>query len=124
MRAGVARGNGLQGFSLRCPGFSFLFRGVQRGYFSFQRVRSEVVKADELLLSARRLRGRNVFPLADHGAMTASAILANCQRRSGNLLIADDSVASLEYLVQAFNCDLSMNSANRVIVFCQRPFMM
>jgi len=25
-------------FSLPCLGFSFLFRGVQRGYFSFQRV--------------------------------------------------------------------------------------
>jgi hypothetical protein len=36
----------------RLLGFSFLFRGVQRGYFSFQRERSEIMKVDELLISA------------------------------------------------------------------------
>jgi hypothetical protein len=36
----------------------FLFRGVQRGYFSFQRERSETMKADELLISAVRLHCR------------------------------------------------------------------
>ena len=30
-----------QRFSLACPGFSFLFGGVQRGYFSFQTKRNE-----------------------------------------------------------------------------------
>jgi hypothetical protein len=35
-----------QRFSLACLGFSFLFRGVQRGYFSFQRERSEIMKVD------------------------------------------------------------------------------
>ena len=41
-----------QRFSLACLGFSFLFRGVQRGYFSFQRERSEIMKANELVISA------------------------------------------------------------------------
>jgi hypothetical protein len=39
--------------SLACQKLSFLFRGVQRGYFSFQRERSEIMKADELLISAK-----------------------------------------------------------------------
>jgi hypothetical protein len=39
----------------RLSRLSFLFRGVQRGYFSFQRERSEIVKADELLISAKEL---------------------------------------------------------------------
>jgi hypothetical protein len=46
---------GPQRFSLACLGFSFLFRGVQRGYFSFQRERSEIMKADELLILAEEL---------------------------------------------------------------------
>jgi hypothetical protein len=52
--SGVAlrAGTGPQRFSLACLGFSFLFRGVQRGYFSFQRERSEIMKVDELLISA------------------------------------------------------------------------
>jgi hypothetical protein len=37
-------------FSLACQSFSFLIRGVQRGYFSFQWKRSEIMKADELLI--------------------------------------------------------------------------
>jgi hypothetical protein len=37
----------------------FLFRGVQSGYFSFQRERSEIMKADELLISAEELPRRN-----------------------------------------------------------------
>lgn len=41
-----------QRFSLACLGFSFLFRGVQRGYFSFQRECGEIMKADKLLISA------------------------------------------------------------------------
>ena len=52
MRVGIAGGNGPLRFSLACLGFSFLFRGVQRGYFSFQRERSEIMKADGLLISA------------------------------------------------------------------------
>jgi hypothetical protein len=52
IRGGVASGKGPLRFSLTCLGFSFLFRGVQRGYFSFQRERSEIMKADELLISA------------------------------------------------------------------------
>jgi hypothetical protein len=43
---GVAGENGPLRFSLACLGFSFLFRGVQRGYFSFQRERSEIMKVD------------------------------------------------------------------------------
>jgi hypothetical protein len=62
---GVAGGNGPLRFSLACLGFSFLFRGVQRGYFSFQRKCSEIMKADELLISGRGLRGRSRFLLAD-----------------------------------------------------------
>ena len=54
-REGVAGGNGPLRFSLACLGFSFLFRGVQRGYFSFRRERSEIMKADELLISPRAL---------------------------------------------------------------------
>ena len=54
-RVGVAGRNGPLRFSLACLGFSFLFRGVQRGYFSFQRERSEIMKADELLISAKEL---------------------------------------------------------------------
>jgi len=42
-------------FSLRCLGFSFLFRGVKRGSFSFQRERSEIMKADGLLISTKEL---------------------------------------------------------------------
>jgi hypothetical protein len=45
-------------FSLPFLGFSFLFRGVQRGYFSFQRERGEIMKADELLISVRELPGQ------------------------------------------------------------------
>jgi hypothetical protein len=32
-----------------------VFRGVQRGYFSFQREHSEIMKTDELLISAKEL---------------------------------------------------------------------
>jgi hypothetical protein len=46
-------------FSLACLGFSFLFRGVQRGYFSFQREPSEIMKTDGLLISAEELPWRN-----------------------------------------------------------------
>ena len=56
----VLRGGALRGgwtarlrFSLACLGFSFLFRGVQRGYFSFQRERREIMKVGELLISAK-----------------------------------------------------------------------
>ena len=42
-------------FSLACLGLSFLFRGVQRRYFSFQKERSEIKKADELLTSVEGL---------------------------------------------------------------------
>jgi hypothetical protein len=52
---GVVGGNVPQRFSLSCLGFSFLFRGVQRGIFSFQRERSELMKADELPISAKKL---------------------------------------------------------------------
>ena len=45
---GVAGGNVPLRFSLACLGFSFLFRGVQRGYFSFQKEGSEIMNADEL----------------------------------------------------------------------------
>jgi len=38
---GVAGGNVPLRFSLACLGFSFLFRGVQRGCFSFQRERAK-----------------------------------------------------------------------------------
>jgi hypothetical protein len=61
-------------FSLACLDFSFLFRGVQRGYFSFQRERSEIMKADEPLISAKELPCRSRFPFADHGSMSDSAI--------------------------------------------------
>jgi hypothetical protein len=73
-RVGVAGGNGPQRFSLACLDFSFLFRGVQRGYFSFQRERSEIMKADDPLISAKELPCRSRFPLADHGSMSELAI--------------------------------------------------
>jgi PadR family transcriptional regulator, regulatory protein PadR len=47
-------------FSLACPGFSFLFRGVQRGYFSFQREPSEIMSADGPLISAGGLPWQNI----------------------------------------------------------------
>jgi hypothetical protein len=56
-------GNGPLRFSLACLGFSFLFRGVQRGYFSFQRERSEIMKVDELLISAKELPWRKLISL-------------------------------------------------------------
>src|SRR5947207_409813 len=62
-------------FSLACLCFSFLFRGVQRGYFSFQRERSEITKVDELLISAEELPWRKPIPLADHSSMSALAIM-------------------------------------------------
>jgi hypothetical protein len=37
----------------RLSKLSFLFRGVQRGYFSFHGERGEIMKADELLISAK-----------------------------------------------------------------------
>jgi hypothetical protein len=49
LRAGTAP----QRFSLACQSFPFLFRGVQRGYFSFQRERSEIMKRDELSISTK-----------------------------------------------------------------------
>jgi len=48
---GIAGRNVPQRFSLVCLGFSSLFRGVQRGYFSFQRERGETMKAHDLLVS-------------------------------------------------------------------------
>jgi hypothetical protein len=58
-REGVAGRKVPQRFSLACLGFSFLFRGVQRGYFSVQRKCSEIMKADGLLISAEELSSRN-----------------------------------------------------------------
>jgi hypothetical protein len=42
-------------FPVACLAFSFLFRGVQRGYFFFQSERGEIMKVDELLISAKEL---------------------------------------------------------------------
>ena len=50
-------------FSLACLGFSFLFRGVQRGYFSFQSERSEIMKVDEWLISAKELPWQKMISL-------------------------------------------------------------
>ena len=72
---GVAGRNVPLRFSLACLDFSFLFRGVQRGYFSFQRERSEIMKADDPLISAKELPCRSRFPLADHGSMSDSAMM-------------------------------------------------
>ena len=60
---GVAGGKGPQRFSLACLGFSFLFRGVQRGYFSFQSERSEIMKVDEWLISAKELPWQKMISL-------------------------------------------------------------
>jgi hypothetical protein len=67
-------GTGAQRFSLACLGFSFLFRGVQRGYFSFQGERSEIMKADELLISAKGVHWQKSFLFANHGSPSDSAI--------------------------------------------------
>jgi hypothetical protein len=61
----VAAGTGRRDSLSLVQAFLFLFRGVQRGYFSFQTVRSEILKADELLISARGLPWRSRFPLAE-----------------------------------------------------------
>jgi hypothetical protein len=74
-------------FSLACLGFSFLFRGVQRGYFSFQRERSEIMKVDELLISAKGLPWRSRFPLADHGSMSDSAIRTKPATRAAKSVV-------------------------------------
>ena len=50
-------------FSLPCLGFSFLFRGVQRGYFSFQSERSEIMKVGEWLISAKELPWQKMISL-------------------------------------------------------------
>jgi hypothetical protein len=60
----------------------FLIRGVQRGYFSFQRGCSEIMKADELLISARGLRGRSRFLLADSRVNERLGDLAPTQNSS------------------------------------------
>jgi hypothetical protein len=44
IREGVAGRNVPLRFSLACLGFSFLFRGVQRGYFSFQSWPTHIMK--------------------------------------------------------------------------------
>jgi hypothetical protein len=54
---GVAGRNVPLRFSLACQSFSFLFRGVQRGDFSFQRERSEIMKGDELLTQPKGFTG-------------------------------------------------------------------
>jgi hypothetical protein len=73
-REGVAGRKVPQRFSLACLGFSFLFRGVQRGYFSFQSERSEIMKVDEWLTSAKELPWQKMIPFADHGSMSDSAL--------------------------------------------------
>jgi hypothetical protein len=53
---------------------SIACRGVQKGYFSFQRVRSEIMRANELLISAIVANGCSTtmssrfreHPLIDH----------------------------------------------------------
>ena len=61
----VASGKGPKKFSLACLGF-FLSLGVSGGTFLFsERECSEIVKADELLISARALRSSSRSPLAD-----------------------------------------------------------
>jgi hypothetical protein len=62
-----------QRFSLACLGFSFLFRGVQRGNF-FQRKRSEIMKGDELLISARGLPWQKAISACRSRSMSDSAI--------------------------------------------------
>ena len=57
--------------------FSFLFRGVQRGYFSFQRERSEILKVDELLISAKEFPWQKPISLC---SITAH-IYANARRK-------------------------------------------
>jgi hypothetical protein len=52
----------------------FLFRGVQRGYFSFQGERGEIMKADELLISVKELPWRKPISLVGYDSMSDSAI--------------------------------------------------
>ena len=52
------------GILSRLSSFSFLFRGVERRYFYFQKECSEIMKADELLLS---VRGPQPIPHANWG---------------------------------------------------------
>jgi hypothetical protein len=47
----------------RLSRLSFLFRGVQRRYFSFQRERSEIMKVDEWLISAKELPWQKMISL-------------------------------------------------------------
>ena len=72
---GVAGGNGPQRFSLALQAFSFLFRGVQRGYFSFsegaQRDHERKRATD---LGQRTSLARSRLQVADHCSMSDSAI--------------------------------------------------
>src|SRR5437879_4786659 len=69
---GVAGGNGPLRFSLACLGFSFLFRGVQRGYFSFQARRDHEETSHRLQSMARTSEKPN--QVAYYGSMSALAI--------------------------------------------------
>jgi len=73
LRAGTRSRTGPLRFSLACLGFCFLFRDVQRGFFSFQRKRSEIMK--QTRCRSQPDRGRSRFPLADPGSMRDSTIL-------------------------------------------------
>jgi hypothetical protein len=60
--------------------FLFSLRGVQREHFSFQRKRSESMKADELLISGKGLLARSRLPIAHKGSISALAILRRLRR--------------------------------------------
>jgi hypothetical protein len=76
---GVAGGKGPQRFSLACLVF-FLFRGVQRGYFSFQRKHCVMMKADEPLISARGLPWQN--PISACRSRLNEFYKKGCQEKS------------------------------------------
>jgi hypothetical protein len=67
-----------QRFSLACLGFYFLFRGVQRGYFSFYENAQRDHEGRRVIeLSQGPPPERSRIQIADYGSMSDSAVCTN-----------------------------------------------
>jgi uncharacterized protein (TIGR02391 family) len=65
-----------QGFSLACQSFSFLFRGVQRGHFSFSEgAQRDHVRRRATDLSQKTSLARSRLQVANHSSVSDSAIM-------------------------------------------------
>ncbi len=70
----------------------FSLYGVDRGYLSFQRERSEIMKVDEWLISTKELPWQMPISLCRHGSMNDLAMMCSMRNRKQSRICVADPV--------------------------------